>query len=156
MDSIRPKRNPPNTILLKVLGPLSSTRLDALRPVLNRMLRSQPRQILLDLSDSPFLDSAAIALLLLAYHRARRHNLRFSLLGLHPQPRRVFSLYGLDRLPGLLTPLETPQTRPGGGAKNPAAKPRNVAATLLPRPWPGSKRHTRETFSVGVVRRFCL
>ena len=91
-------RHAARTTVITVLGPLAGVSIYPLRRALELALRGPSPQLLVDLSDSPYIDSAAIALLLLAFHRAQSRGQRLCIVGLPPQPRKVFELYGFDRI----------------------------------------------------------
>ena len=131
------QRNALETASIRVFGPLTGVRVEALRAVLQRAARLQPRHVLIDLSDSPSLDSSAVALLLLTLQRARRHGHGFSVTGLHRQPRQLLGLYGLDRI-SELTPdahhtAAGPDAAPGNTAEGAERRP-SFGDPLLARP----------------------
>ncbi len=119
------RRNALETASIRVFGPLTGVRVEALRAVLQRVARLQPRHLSIDLSDSPYLDSSAIALLLLTLQRARQHGHGFLVTGLHTQPRQLLHLYGLDHLSEL-----TPDAH--HAAAGPEAAPGNTAEGAEP------------------------
>lgn len=53
------RRNALETVSIRVFGPLTGVRVEALRAVLRRVARLRPRHLSIDLSDSPTLDSSA-------------------------------------------------------------------------------------------------
>ena len=136
------RRNALETASIRVFGPLTGVRVEALRAVLQRVARFGPRHVSIDLSDSPLLDSSAVALLLLTLQRARQHGHSFSVTGLHPQPQRLLHLYGLDRISEL-----TPDAH--HTAAGPDAAPGNTAEGAEPacgrqaRPYFGNPRLAR-------------
>ncbi len=91
-------RDATQATVIQVLGPLVSVSIYALRGALEVALRGPARQLRVDLSRSPYVDSAAIALLLLAFHRAQSRGKQLRIVGLSPQPRKAFELYGFDRI----------------------------------------------------------
>jgi len=91
-------RDATQATVIKVLGPLVGVSIYSLRGALEVALRGPSRQLRVDLSRSPCVDSAAIALLLLAFHRAQSRGKQLRIVGLSPQPRKVFELYGFDRI----------------------------------------------------------
>jgi anti-anti-sigma factor len=110
-----------------VYGPLTGPRLEALRAVLQRVGRLAPRRLSIDLADCPYLDSSAVALLLLALQRAQRHGQGFSVTGLRQQPRQLLCLYGLDRLfeltPDAHHTAAGPEAAPGNTAEGEVRRP---------------------------------
>jgi len=131
------RRNALETASIRVFGPLTGVQVEALRAVLQRVARLGPRHLSIDLSDSPTLDSSAIALLLLTLQRARQHGLSFSVTGLHPQPLQLLRLYGLDHL-SELTPdahhtAAGPDAAPGNTAEGAERRP-SFGDPLLARP----------------------
>ena len=137
------QRNALETASIRVFGPLTGVRVEALRAVLQRAARLQPRHLSIDLSDSPSLDSSAVALLLLTLQRARQHGQDFCVTGLHPQPRRLLHLYGLDNI-SELTPdahhtAAGPDAAPGNTAEGAERRP-SFGDPLLARPAATSMR----------------
>ena len=131
------QRNALETASIRVFGPLTGVRVEALRAVLQRVARLGPHHLSIDLSDSPFLDSSAVALLLLTLQRARQRGLGFSVTGLHRQPRQLLHLYGLDCL-SELTPdahhtAAGPDAAPGNTAEGAERRP-SFGDPLLARP----------------------
>jgi len=131
------RRNTLETASIRVFGPLTGVRVEALRAVLQRVARLQPRHLSIDLSDSPCLDSSAVALLLLALQRSRKQGLTFTVTGLHPQPQQLLRLYGLDSL-SELTPdahhtVAGPDAAPGNTADGAERRP-SLGDPLLARP----------------------
>ena len=121
------QRNALETACIRVFGPLTGTRVEALRAVLQRVARLGPRRLSIDLSDSPLLDSSAVALLLLTLRRARQNGQTLAVTGLHPQPRQLLRLYGLEHL-SELTPdahhtAAGPETAPGNTAEGVVRRP---------------------------------
>ncbi len=131
------RRNALETASIRIFGPLTGVRVEALRALLQRVARLGPRHLSIDLSDAPCLDSAAVALLLLTLQRSRKQGLSFSVTGLHPQPQRLLHLYGLDHL-SELTPdahqtAAGPDAAPGYPAEGAERRP-SLGDPLLARP----------------------
>ncbi|MGH9777745.1 MAG: STAS domain-containing protein [Candidatus Acidiferrales bacterium] len=136
------QRNALETASIRIFGPLTGVRVEALRALLQRVARLGPRHVSIDLSDSPTLDSSAVALLLLALQRARQRGLGFSVRGLHHQPRQLLHLYGLDCLSELT--LDAHHTAAG-----PDAAPGNTAEGAERRPSLGDPLPARPAVPFG-------
>lgn len=121
------RRDALETASIRVFGPLTGVRVEALRALLQRIARLGPRHLAIDLSNSPRLDSSAVALLLLTLQGSRKLGLTFAVTGLHPQPQRLLHLYGLDHLSEL-----TPDAR--HTAAGPDAAPGNTVEGVERRP----------------------
>ncbi len=131
------QRNALETASIRVFGPLTGARVEALRAVLQRVARLQPRRLSIDLSDSPALDSSAVALLLLTLQQARQKGQTLSVTGLRTQPKQLLRLYGLDHL-SELTPdahhtAGGPDAAPGNTAEGVERRP-SLGDPLLARP----------------------
>ena len=101
------------------------------------LARLGPRRLSIDLSDSPVLDSPAVALLLLALRQARQCGQALAIIGLHPQPRQLLRLYGLEHLSELIPDAHPtaagPETAPGNTAEGEVRRP-SVGDPLWARP----------------------
>ncbi len=98
MESGSTPRDATQAIVIKVSGPLVGVSIYPLLGALEVALGGPSRSLRVDLSRSPYVDSAALALLLLAFQRAQNRGKQLRIVGLSPQPRKLFELYGVDRI----------------------------------------------------------
>lgn len=99
---------PNQAVLLRWQAPLTRFEAEAFLWALERAGRCAAQRILLDLSAASFVDSAGIALLLTAVERTRQRGRTLSVVHLNPQARKVFRLYGLDRIPQVFNAAAVP------------------------------------------------
>ncbi len=85
------------TLVLQVEGQLSVERVGALQAMFNQLWKEEARQMVVDLTACPYVDSAGLATLVQARERARRVGRDFVLVGLHQQLRNILRLTRLDR-----------------------------------------------------------
>lgn len=106
-----------NLLILRLAGRLTLDQAQAFRQGLDRAWREDARSILVELSDSSYLDCAGAALLLRALQRARREGKEFCLVGLGAQAQSVLQMTKLDRI------FSCPHPAPG-------ARPRAICAGI--------------------------
>ena len=83
---------------LPVVGQLDSSTLARVRGQLQDALAERPDRLVVDLSDCPFVDAAALAVLVEAHRTASRYGGLLVLLGCQPRVVRALSLTGLRRV----------------------------------------------------------
>jgi anti-anti-sigma factor len=89
--SVRPTTTP----VVEVVGALDGTAVARVREHLEAAQSEQPERLVVDLSQCPFVDAAALAMLLECHRRACRHGGVLSLAGCSPRVLRLLSLTGL-------------------------------------------------------------
>jgi anti-sigma B factor antagonist len=77
-------------------GDLDMSATFALEPVLDRVLAENPRELVLDLGEVPFVDSSGLGLLIATHERASRADVDLAITGAGPEIQRVFRIAGLD------------------------------------------------------------
>ena len=86
------------TLVLQVEGQLSVERVGALQAMFDQMWTENARQMVIDLTACPYVDSAGLAALVQARARARRVGRDFVLVGLRQQLRNILRLTRLDKV----------------------------------------------------------
>jgi len=81
---------------LALSGDLDMSATFALEPVLDRVLADNPRELVLDLGDVPFVDSSGLGLLIATHERATNADVDMAIKGAGPEIQRVFTIAGLD------------------------------------------------------------
>src|SRR3954452_13403072 len=81
---------------LALAGDLDMSATFALEPVLDRVLAGNPRELVLDLGDVPFVDSSGLGLLIATHERASVADVDMAIQGAGPEIQRVFQIAGLD------------------------------------------------------------
>ncbi|WP_328474437.1 STAS domain-containing protein [Actinoplanes sp. NBC_00393] len=97
---------------LAVTGELVLASAPRTAAVLDAVLPSRPRRVLIDLADCSSIDGAGIGVLLRAHYRLRRDGGRLTLLNPAPPVRRVLHLTKAD------TVLDIRELRPVAGMTN--------------------------------------
>lgn len=99
MDTLRihPERAQ-DALILHMVGRLTGDQAEPFRKAFQAAWRPDARCILVELSGSPYMDSAGLALLLLARQRAHRAGKGFVLAGLNPQARQLLQMTRLDKI----------------------------------------------------------
>lgn len=95
----RPLQLPmPTEVRVGVVGELDASTLARVRVQLQDALTERPARLVVDLSDCPFVDAAALTALLDAHRTASRYGGVLALLGCQPRVVRALSLTGLRRV----------------------------------------------------------
>lgn len=99
-----------------VKGALDAAGVRGLRVVLDRVLARRPCELVIDLADCPFLDAAAIEVLVDAHRRAWREGGLLTLRDPSPRVRRILEIARVDHVLRLtITPPIQPDPEPAGG-----------------------------------------
>jgi anti-sigma B factor antagonist len=107
------ERLPGDSYVVRVTGELDLYTAPRLENELERLVRSEPAHVIVDLTETAFVDSSGLGVLLQAGGRLGRG--RFALTGLGPATRRVFEITGADRVLDIVE-LERPGvTKPASG-----------------------------------------
>jgi len=85
----------PNVLLLE--GDIDLHVSPAVRESLNAVIRKKPERIVIDLSRTTFIDSAGVAVLILAMQEVEAYGGEFFLSGLQETLRSIFETSRLDR-----------------------------------------------------------
>jgi len=99
--SVRPTTTP----VVEVVGALDGTAVARVRERLDAAQAERPAHVVVDLSQCPFVDAAALALLLECHRRACRHGGVLTLVGCSPRVLRLLSLTGLRGVFDLAGPV---------------------------------------------------
>jgi anti-sigma B factor antagonist len=98
--------------VVSVTGELDLASSPALEEALEQLDGSEPRSVILDLTDVDFMDSAGLAVVVRAHQRAESAGTPFALVSASPQVRLLLSVTGMDER---MTVAQTPQELLGGG-----------------------------------------
>lgn len=79
-------------------GRITVNNSDEMRRKLLAALRSKPMQVIVDLSQTTYMDSSGLATLLEAVRIARKQGTRLLLAGVSGQPRCLFEIGQIDRV----------------------------------------------------------
>jgi anti-sigma B factor antagonist len=79
-------------------GRITVNNSDEMRRKLLAALRSRPAQVIVDLSQTTYMDSSGLATLLEAVRIARKQDTRLLLAGVSGQPRCLFQIGQIDRV----------------------------------------------------------
>ncbi|NJC71209.1 STAS domain-containing protein [Planosporangium thailandense] len=93
------------TIELTVNGPLEASAVRAFAAVVDRAIARRPRRLVIDLTDCPFIDAAAIDVLLDAHRRTWPSGGLLALRNPSPRVRRILEIARLDHVLQLTTTL---------------------------------------------------
>ena len=85
-----------NTVAIE--GRITVNNSDEMRRKLLAALRSKPMQVIVDLSQTTYMDSSGLATLLEAVRIARKQGTRLLLAGVSGQPRCLFEIGQIDRV----------------------------------------------------------
>ncbi len=88
----------PAPVTVPVSGALDAGTLARVREVLEQAVSRRPPQLVVDLTDCPFVDASALAMLLEAHRRLARCGSVLTLRGCSPRVLRLLSLTGLRRV----------------------------------------------------------
>jgi anti-sigma B factor antagonist len=81
---------------LALSGDLDMSATFVLEPVLDRVLAGAPGELVLDLTEVPFVDSSGLGLLIATHERADRAGVDMAISGAGPEIQRVFHIAGLE------------------------------------------------------------
>ena len=85
-------------LTVPVRGALDASTVARVRESLDSAVRSRPPQLVVDLTDCPFVDASALAMLLETHRRLARFGSVLTLRGCSPRVLRLLSLTGLRRV----------------------------------------------------------
>jgi anti-sigma B factor antagonist len=91
-----------DSYVVRVTGELDLYTAPRLENALDTLVRAEAAHVILDLSESPFVDSSGLGVLLQA--AARLGSGSFALTGLGMEARRVFEVTGADRVLTIVEP----------------------------------------------------
>jgi anti-anti-sigma factor len=100
------------TVEVIVKGALDAAALRGFRVVLDRALEQRPQHLVIDLTDCPFLDAAAIESLVDAHRRAWRLGGLLSLRNPSPRIRRILEIARVDHVLRLAAAPDTTPNSP--------------------------------------------
>lgn len=83
--------------VLKVGGRLDTVESAAARPAVLGLIDSEIKEVVMDLGECTFLDTAGIGILMLLHKRLLTSGRRLRLFGLHGQPRHLITFLSVDR-----------------------------------------------------------
>lgn len=86
----------PHAVVVRLAGELDAHTAPRLRSLLAEQLLAGPGNLVLDLADLVFIDSAGLASLIAADKGTRRAGMRLVLAAPRPAVRKVLSLTGID------------------------------------------------------------
>jgi anti-sigma B factor antagonist len=90
--------------IFRLKGPFT---LGTMFPFQNALRDPAVRGVVVDLSEVPYMDSAALGILLAQFAHAQRHAHKFAISGLSPRVRTIFEITHTDQvLPIYQTPAE--------------------------------------------------
>jgi anti-sigma B factor antagonist len=92
---------------LRIRGELDALSAAELRPLLDEVVRDQPRQVTVDLSELRMVDSSGVGALVSLYKRVKGYGGDATFTGVTSQPLVIFKLLRLDVVFGLAS-LEQP------------------------------------------------
>ena len=81
---------------LALSGDLDMSATFVLEPILDRELAGAPGELVLDLTEVPFVDSSGLGLLIATHERADRAGVDMAISGAGPEIQRVFHIAGLE------------------------------------------------------------
>jgi anti-sigma B factor antagonist len=90
------RQDRPNVMLLE--GDIDLHVSPAVRESLNAVIRKKPKRIVIDLSRATYIDSAGIAVLILAMQQVEAYGGKFFLSGLQETLRSIFETSRLERI----------------------------------------------------------
>ena len=83
---------------IRVTTPLSAATADSLEGLLDDAVALRPAHLVIDLTDSEYLDATGIALLLDVHRRVWHDGGRLSLRGMSPRLHRILEIARVDRV----------------------------------------------------------
>lgn len=87
---------------IQVAGEVDLASVRELTPVLDRAVAESPRGIVLDMTDTTYVDSAGLAAILSAYQRLRTSGGRIALVVTNPMLREIFDIIHIESFPGIV------------------------------------------------------
>jgi anti-sigma B factor antagonist len=105
------ERLPGDSYVVRVTGELDLYTAPRLENELEQLVRSEAAHVIVDLSETSFVDSSGLGVLLQAGGRLGRD--RFALTGLGGETRRVFEITGADRVLDIVELDRTQARQPG-------------------------------------------
>jgi anti-anti-sigma factor len=88
----------PDALVLRIQGRLAIEHLEPLRSRLREVWRVRPKRLILEFSGCPFVDSAAVAVVVGAHKRACEARMGFFLVGVGKQFRDALEVLRLDQV----------------------------------------------------------
>ena|SRR5947209_12742613 len=85
-------------VIVEVRGELDCATAPQLQDVLDQLMAEGAHKVVVDLAETPFLDSTGLAALLAALRRMQAHRGELVLANLRPAACRLLQLTGLDRV----------------------------------------------------------
>ena len=83
---------------LAIEGELDAVSVSELRPDLEKLVKSKPTSVEVDLSSLRMVDSSGVGALVSLYKRVRAYGGQVVMIGLRDQPLAIFRLLRLDRV----------------------------------------------------------
>lgn len=84
------------TTIVSVRGDVDVATSPQLRAELQTAIDAHAQEVVVDVNEMDFIDSAGLGVLIGALKRAREANVRLVLRGVQPSPRKVLGITGLD------------------------------------------------------------
>jgi anti-sigma B factor antagonist len=103
-----PRQNRPDVLSLK--GEIDLHVSPAVTESLNVMAEERPERIVIDLSQATYIDSAGLAVLILAMQKVEAYGGRFFLTGVHETIRSIFESSRLDQIFRILPDVDVALT----------------------------------------------
>jgi anti-sigma B factor antagonist len=101
---------PNNAIVLRINGDLDAFEVQNIRPELEKLLKSNPKAVVMDLADVPMIDSSGIGLLVYAFKQCSARSIGFAMCGSQGQPSEMISFLKIDQRIPSLADVETALT----------------------------------------------
>lgn len=95
---LKNKSQTPNALILELTGEIDLNCSVELRGLLLESLETNPKKLVVDLSEVSFMDSSGLATLVEALQISRKQNTALALAGLQPRVKSVFEISRLDQL----------------------------------------------------------
>lgn len=84
-----------DTEIVRLIGPLTLTSMFTLQPALREM---KPNVLILDLSESPYMDSAGLGLIMNQYVSAEQHKRKLLLAGVNGRIQALLEMSRVDQV----------------------------------------------------------
>jgi anti-sigma B factor antagonist len=91
------KNEPP---VVRVTGEVDYSNVSEMRAAIDQTIGNSPSGLVIDLSETTYIDSAGIAAIIAGYKQLRRANGKLALVTTDKNVRRIIDLVRLDVLPG--------------------------------------------------------
>lgn len=85
-----------DTVIIRPTGEIDLARSPSLRTSISQVQRSQPKRLIFDLHEVPYMDSSGVATLVEAMQVSRRHRGALVLCCMHERVRSIFEIARLD------------------------------------------------------------